>query len=278
MAARTTAGREARTLDRRPYTADVTSVLAQSTSVAPEPGAERQPPIYLDYNATTPLDPAVAEAMEPFMRSRFGNPSSAHEYGATARVAVERARAQVARLLGAHLAEIVFNSSGSEATNLALKRLAFASRSPLHDLRLITSAVEHPATIETCRFLERLGCHVTVLPSTGMESLSSTRSGRHFANPRSRSGTSASSAAAAATSPPAFPRSPPRPARPATTERRAHHRYSRRWDYRPRPPRGAIRLSVGRFTTEAEIERAAVLLTTHGRQVGAAHNPNKEPV
>src|SRR6185437_4234767 len=198
---------------RRPYTADVTSVLAQSTSVAPEPGAERQPPIYLDYNASTPLDPAVAEAMEPFMRSRFGNPSSAHEYGATARVAVERARAQVARLLGAHLAEIVFNSSGSEATNLALKRLAFASRSPLHDLRLITSAVEHPATIETCRFLERLGCHVTVLPSTGMESLSSTRSGRHFANPRSRSGTSASSAAAAATSPPAFPRSPPRPAR-----------------------------------------------------------------
>jgi cysteine desulfurase len=132
----------------------------------PGPDCERETPIYLDYNATTPVDPAVADAMEPFLRSQFGNPSSAHQYGASARVAVDRSRAQVARLLGCDPEEIVFTGSGSEATNLALKGLVFAARSssPFHDLRLITSAVEHPATIETCRFLERLGCQITILP------------------------------------------------------------------------------------------------------------------
>jgi cysteine desulfurase len=132
----------------------------------PGPGVERETPIYLDYNATTPVDSAVADAMEPFLRSQFGNPSSAHAYGASARVAVERARAQVGRLLGCDPEEIVFTGSGSEATNLALKGLVFAalSRSSFHDLRLITSAVEHPATLEACRFLERLGCQITILP------------------------------------------------------------------------------------------------------------------
>ncbi len=132
----------------------------------PGPAGQREAPIYLDYNATTPLDPSVADAMEPFLRSEFGNPSSAHEYGASARVAVERARAQLARLLGSGPEEIVFTGSGSEATNLALKGLVFAARSgsPFHDLHLITSAVEHPATLETCRFLERLGCQITILP------------------------------------------------------------------------------------------------------------------
>lgn len=144
----------------------MTPTLPDSRSVVPGPGSERETPIYLDYNATTPLDPAVAEVMEPFLRSQFGNPSSAHEYGASARVAVEHARAQVARLLGCDPEEIVFTGSGSEATNLALKGLVFAARSssPFHDLRLITSAVEHPATLETCRFLERLGCRVSILP------------------------------------------------------------------------------------------------------------------
>jgi cysteine desulfurase len=123
-------------------------------------------PIYLDYNATTPLDPAVVEAMEPFLRERFGNPSSAHVYGRMARDAVDRARAQVAALLGAEAGAIVFTGGGSEASNLALKGAVFAAlaRTPARDLHVVTSAVEHPATLEPCAFLARLGCRVTVLP------------------------------------------------------------------------------------------------------------------
>lgn len=122
-------------------------------------------PIYLDHNATTPLDPGVVEAMEPFLRRHFGNPSSAHGYGRLAREALEQARRQVALLLGAGSGEIVFTGSGSEATNLALKGLVFAApaTSPLEDLHVVTSAVEHPATLETCRFLQRLGCRVTTV-------------------------------------------------------------------------------------------------------------------
>jgi cysteine desulfurase len=141
------------------------SSLPQAAPVLAESRGERETPIYLDYNATTPLDPAVTEAMEPFLHSQFGNPSSAHAYGDAARVAVEGARVQLARLLGGESSEVVFTGSGTEATNLALKGLVFASRSPFHELRVITSAVEHPATIETCRFLERLGVQVTVLPA-----------------------------------------------------------------------------------------------------------------
>ena len=123
-------------------------------------------PIYLDYNATTPIDPAVVEAMEPFLRERFGNPSSTHAYGQIARDALERSRRQVAALLGAAPDEIVFTGGGSEASNLALKGVFFAAlaKSPAQDLHVITSAVEHPATLEPCAFLERLGCRVTVLP------------------------------------------------------------------------------------------------------------------
>jgi cysteine desulfurase len=126
-------------------------------------------PIYLDYNATTPLDPAVVEAMAPFLRERFGNQSSAHAYGQIARDAVERARRQVATLLGAEPGEIVFTSGGSEASNLALKGVVFAAlgRSPARNLHVITSAVEHPATLESCAFLRRLGCRVTVVPVDG---------------------------------------------------------------------------------------------------------------
>ena len=82
--------------------------------------------IYLDYNATTPLDPAVIEAMLPYLRELFGNPSSAHSYGKTAHDAVEQARRQVAELLNARPDEIVFTGGGSEASNLALKGVAFA--------------------------------------------------------------------------------------------------------------------------------------------------------
>jgi cysteine desulfurase len=126
-------------------------------------------PIYLDYNATTPLDPAVIESMHPWLRELFGNPSSSHVYGKTTHEAVEHARHQVAELLGAQPEEIVFTSGGTEASNHALKGAVFAK---LHGIfgrwakgaHIITSAVEHPATLQPCAFLERLGCRVTILP------------------------------------------------------------------------------------------------------------------
>jgi cysteine desulfurase len=126
-------------------------------------------PIYLDYNATTPIDPAVVAAMEPFLREGFGNPSSAHAYGQVARDAVAHARDQVAALLGARPGEIVFTGGGSEASNLALKGVALAAlaTSPPQDVHVVTTAVEHPATLEPCAFLERLGCRVTVVPVDG---------------------------------------------------------------------------------------------------------------
>jgi len=123
-------------------------------------------PIYLDYNATTPLDPAVIEAMQPFLHEHFGNPSSAHALGHAAHDAVERSRAHVAALLGARPEEIVFTSGGTEASNLAIKGVAFhaiATASP-SDVHIVTSGIEHPATLEPCAFLERLGCRITRLP------------------------------------------------------------------------------------------------------------------
>src|SRR5713101_4498373 len=125
-------------------------------------------PIYLDYNATTPLDPAVIEAMLPYLREHFGNPSSTHQYGKTAHEAVEKARIQVAELLGARPDEIVFTGGGTEATNHALTGVIFAKptdgRPWACDAHIITSTVEHPATLQTCDFLKRLGCKITVLP------------------------------------------------------------------------------------------------------------------
>lgn len=122
-------------------------------------------PIYLDYNATTPLDPGVVRALEPYLDRHFGNPSSAHTYGRAAHEAVERARRQVADLLGAAPGEIVFTGGGSEASNLALKGLVLpALMRRAGQAHVITSTVEHPATLEPCAFLERLGCRVTVVP------------------------------------------------------------------------------------------------------------------
>src|SRR5581483_356311 len=120
-------------------------------------------PIYLDYNATTPIDPAVRDAMLPFLADHFGNPSSAHAFGRTAHDAVERARGQVAALLGARPDEIVFTGGGSEASNHAIKGAAFArwGTKPPH---VVTTAVEHPATLKPCDFLARLGGDVTILP------------------------------------------------------------------------------------------------------------------
>jgi cysteine desulfurase len=125
--------------------------------------------IYLDYNATTPVDPAVLEAMLPYLRDHFGNPSSTHEYGRSAHDAVEQARKEVAELLGAHHDEMVFTGGGSEASNHAIKGSVFAKLRGIFgrwakDAHIITSAVEHPATLQPCDFLKRLGCRVTILP------------------------------------------------------------------------------------------------------------------
>jgi cysteine desulfurase len=118
--------------------------------------------IYLDYNASTPIDPAVAEAMRPFLDGAFGNPSSGHWASAPAKAALDRAREQVATLLGAAPEEIVFTSGGSEANNLAIKGTYFAAkRGRAH---IITSTIEHPAVLAPCRFIERLGGSVTYLP------------------------------------------------------------------------------------------------------------------
>ena len=125
-------------------------------------------PIYLDYNATTPIDPAVAAAMQPCIATYYGNPSSTHTYGRAAKEVVETARAQVAALLGCTAAEIVFTSGGSEANNTVLKGVAYTYRHKGN--HIITSAIEHPATINPCRFLEQQGVRVTYVPvdSTGM--------------------------------------------------------------------------------------------------------------
>jgi cysteine desulfurase len=119
-------------------------------------------PIYLDYNATTPIDPDVLDAMLPYLREQFGNPSSDHAYGYPAREAVAAARAQLVALVGAHPAEIVFTGGGSEANNLALSGVATTRRA--RGTHIITSRIEHPAVLEPLRTLERQGYRVTFLP------------------------------------------------------------------------------------------------------------------
>jgi cysteine desulfurase len=120
------------------------------------------PPIYLDYNASTPIDPAVAAAMRPFLEVAFGNPSSGHWASTPAKAALEKARGQVASLLGSAPEEIVFTSGGSEANNLAIKGMFFALKHKA--AHIITTAVEHPAVLAPCQFLEQLGGSVTYLP------------------------------------------------------------------------------------------------------------------
>jgi cysteine desulfurase len=115
--------------------------------------------IYLDYNASTPIDPRVAAIMRPLLEGPFANPSSSHPGGLEARAVIERGRSQVASLLGSAPDEIVFTSGGSEANNLALKGVFFALRE--RGDHIVSSAVEHPAIVEPARFLERLGAQVT---------------------------------------------------------------------------------------------------------------------
>lgn len=117
--------------------------------------------IYLDYNATTPVAAEVLEVMLPFLRERYGNPSSSHMAGRQAHEAIETARGQVAKLIGASPDEIVFTSGGTEATNLALRGVVLAQPDRRH---IVTSSFEHPATAETCLLLERQGLRVTRVP------------------------------------------------------------------------------------------------------------------
>jgi cysteine desulfurase len=138
-------------------------------------------PVYLDYNATTPIDPRVAEAMRPALAEAFGNPSSAHAYGPPARAGLDRARAQVAALLGAgeptvagNDGRIVFTSSGSEADALAIRGSVPAAldadpaRWAGHRPQVITQATEHPAVLAACRYLQRWhDAEVTVLDVDG---------------------------------------------------------------------------------------------------------------
>lgn len=118
--------------------------------------------IYLDYNASTPMAKEAVEAMRPFLTEHYGNPSSLHWAGIPAKDAVERARGQVSDLLGCDPTEVVFTSGGSEANNHAIKGIFFANRE--RGGHIITTAVEHPAVLNPCRFLEKLGARVTVLP------------------------------------------------------------------------------------------------------------------
>jgi cysteine desulfurase NifS/selenium donor protein len=118
--------------------------------------------IYLDYNATTPIDPRVADAMRPFLDGLFGNPSSIHAEGLMAKQAIEAARKQVAGLLNCHSDEIIFTSGGTESNNLAIKGFAFANRHEGN--HIITSCIEHPSVMEVCRYLEKQGFIITYLP------------------------------------------------------------------------------------------------------------------
>jgi cysteine desulfurase len=119
--------------------------------------------IYLDNSATTPLDPRVVQAMQPHLEAVFGNPSSLHREGREAREGLDRARAQVARLLNADPGEILFTASGTESDNLALTGTIEALGE--HENHIIASSIEHPAVLETCRSLERRGVDVTFLPA-----------------------------------------------------------------------------------------------------------------
>ncbi|MHB9026117.1 MAG: cysteine desulfurase family protein [Armatimonadota bacterium] len=117
--------------------------------------------IYLDYAATTPLDPRVEETMRPFGREIFGNPSSMHAAGRQARAALDEARDAIADRLGAQAADIIFTGSGTEADNLAIKGVARALRN--RGTHILTTAIEHHAVLESCRALEEEGFHVTYL-------------------------------------------------------------------------------------------------------------------
>jgi len=118
--------------------------------------------IYMDYAATTPMLPEVAEAMQPYFSHRFGNPSSIHSMGQEARDAVEAARVHVAGLIGCQPGDVVFTGGGTEADNHAVKGVALANREKGN--HIITTAIEHHAVLYTCNYMKKLGFDVTVVP------------------------------------------------------------------------------------------------------------------
>lgn len=118
--------------------------------------------IYLDYNATTPIDKEVADAMLPYLYEIFGNPSSMHEYGIAAKEAVEYSREQLAKLLNCKPKEIIFTSGGTESNNYAIKGAMNANKA--RGNHIITSQIEHPAVTEVCKYLEKNGFRITYLP------------------------------------------------------------------------------------------------------------------
>jgi len=118
--------------------------------------------IYLDYAATTPTHPEVVEAMLPYFSDAFGNPSSIHSFGQEAKAVMEEARDKIAALIGARSEEIVFTSGGTEADNFAVKGIAWANEGKGN--HIITTAIEHHAVVESCKFLERRGFEITYLP------------------------------------------------------------------------------------------------------------------
>jgi cysteine desulfurase len=116
--------------------------------------------IYLDYNASTPVAPQVLEEMLPYLKQKFGNPSSSHPYGVALRAGIEQARERVAALLGCEASEIIFTSGATESNNLVISGVAASAPKGSH---IIATQIEHPAVLEPCRFLERNGYAVTYL-------------------------------------------------------------------------------------------------------------------
>jgi cysteine desulfurase len=117
--------------------------------------------IYLDYNASTPVDSRVLEELLPYLKDKYGNPSSTHAFGAVCRAGIEQARERLAALLGCEAGEIIFTSGATESNNMVIKGIAKAAGKGKH---FITSQIEHPAVLEPCRHLERFGYRVTYLP------------------------------------------------------------------------------------------------------------------
>ncbi len=118
--------------------------------------------IYLDYNATTPIDKEVADAMTPYIYDHYGNPSSSHKLGVANKKAVEQARGQIADLLNCTVNEITFTSGGSESNNTVIKGVAYTYRHKGD--HIITSQIEHPAVLNPCNYLERNGYQISYLP------------------------------------------------------------------------------------------------------------------
>ena len=119
-------------------------------------------PVYLDCNATTPIDPEVTVEILPYLQTHFGNPSSSYSIGRSNKEAVEKARAQVARLINCQPEEIYFTSCATESNNLAIKGIAWANRNK--GRHIITSEIEHPAVTEVCKYLSSQGFEITYLP------------------------------------------------------------------------------------------------------------------